>query len=246
MARARLAKQRLRSSALLVGRTAIGEADLIVHLFTEQAGLLAAVARSARRSSKRFVALEPMHLLRISVDQTPHRELGNLTEASLDRPRLGLTTSLEAMQAAGQALRWVRRAAPPAEPEPRLWGELNALLDALDAISPAAPDDVRALLGAGGLRMLAAAGWALELSQCVRCGKSCPPRSRVMVDVQAGGVVCRGCGDGRAAVAVGSRHRQALLAAVDGAGAALSDGQSARLAIGLVEAAFEAHGRGSR
>ena len=119
MARAaRLAKQRLRTRALLVGRTVIGEADLIVQLFTEEAGLLAAIARGARRGSERFAALEPMHLLQVSVDQTPHRELGTLTEATIARPRLGLTASLEAMQAAGQSLRWARRAAPPAEPEP--------------------------------------------------------------------------------------------------------------------------------
>ncbi len=245
MARAaRLATQRLRTSALLVGRTPIGEADLIVRLFTEKAGLVGAMARAARRSSKRFAALEPIHLLKVSVQVAPSRELGTLTEALLARPRLGLTASLEAMQAAGQALRWVGRAAPASEPEPQLWGELNALLDALDAISPATEDDVRALLAAGGLRMLAAAGWGLELSQCVRCSKPIPARARVMVDVHAGGVVCRGCG--AAGVAVGSRHRRALLAALEGDGAALADGQSARLALALVDAAFEAHGRGTR
>ena len=175
MARPRLSKQRLRSSALLLRRVAYGESDLVVTLFTEQTGKLAAVARGARRSSRRFPALEPMHLLRVGLELVTGRELGMLGEATLERPRLRLTASLPCMEAAGQGLRWLRQAAPARTVEPRLWIEINALLDALDAEGSARC--ARALLGAFGLRMLGAAGWGLELGQCVRCDRSCPERS---------------------------------------------------------------------
>jgi DNA repair protein RecO (recombination protein O) len=91
MAPARLSRQRLGCAALLLRRVPYGEADLVVTLFTEPLGRVAAVARSARRSSRRFPALEPMHLLRVGLELVPGRELGMLTEASLERPRLGLT-----------------------------------------------------------------------------------------------------------------------------------------------------------
>jgi DNA repair protein RecO (recombination protein O) len=233
---ARLAKERIQSDALLLRRSPSGESDDIVHLFTEAAGALGAIARGARRSNRRFAALEPMHLLRVSVELSPARELGTLTEASLARPRIGLTSSLRAMELSGRALRWIRHAAPARTPEPALWLEINQLLDSLDG--PAAAEQGSALLAAAGLRMLAAAGWALELDRCVRCGKPCPERARVLVDVNAGGVVCRGCGG--MGMALSSRTRRAMMAAQAGGP---YDGE-ADAAIALVARAFDVHGRG--
>ena len=233
---ARLAKERIVSDALLLRRSPSGDSDDIVHLFTETTGALAAIARGARRSSRRFAGLEPMHLLRVGVELSPARELGTLTEASLARPRIGLTSALSTMEQAGRALRWLRRAAPARTPEPQLWARINELLDALDA-----PDAVargQALLAAAGLRMLSAAGWALQLDRCVRCGKICPERARVLVDVHAGGVVCRGCG--ATGVPLPSRTRRAMVAAQEGGS---FDGD-ADAVIALVARAFEIHGRG--
>ncbi|MCA9618374.1 MAG: DNA repair protein RecO [Myxococcales bacterium] len=232
-----LAKQRVSGSALLLRLVPYRDADAIVHLFSEEHGALAAMARGARRSRRRFQSLEPMHGLRVSLDLAAGRELGTLIETTLERPRLHLTASLEAMEAAGQALRWVRRAAPPAIPEPGLWLELTGLLDALD--EPGAGARAREALAASGLRMLAAAGWGLELSSCVRCGKVCPARARTAIDVRAGGVVCRDCGaTGRA---VSSRTRQAMVEAAEGGP---FEGVDPGPVIELVELAFEAHGRG--
>ena len=238
MARPRLSKQRLRSSALLLRRVAYGESDLVVTLFTEQIGMLAAVARGARRSSRRFPALEPMHQLRVGLDLVPGRELGLLGEATLERPRLRLTASLSCMQAAGQGLRWLRQTAPARTAEPRLWIEVNALLDALDADGSA--HCAQALLGAFGLRMLAAAGWGLELGQCVRCERSCPERSSAFVDVRAGGVVCRRCGGG--GIVLSARQRLGMLRALGGDEAGLAEPDDAAAAIALVDRALAVHG----
>jgi len=234
MARGQLAKKRLQSDALLVRKVPYREADAIVHLFTEVAGSVSAIARGARRSSKRFAALEPMHTLRVAVDQSPGRELGTLVEASLLRPRVTLTARLAPMEAAGRALRWLRRAAPPHTPEPSLWVEINVLLDSLD--QPNVP--AQHLLAASGVRLLAAAGWALELTRCVRCDKACPQNARARVDVSAGGVVCRNCGgDGPS---VSSAERRAMVGALQGA---VFDAEP-RLVVELVERALEVHGRG--
>lgn len=239
-ARSGLAQTRVETKALLVGRHPIGEADLIVRFFTEATGMLGAVARNARRSNKRFGALEPMHLLRVRVDCSPTRDLGTLTEAALERPRIGLTTRLCSMEAAGRALRWVRRAAPTRTAEPALWSEVNDLLDRLD--EPSADDEATAegLLAASGLRMLGASGWGLELEHCVRCQKVCPERSRAVLDVAAGGIVCRACG-GRGRI-VGSSERRAMVAAMDGSAEPLATG--ATDALDVVERALEIHGRG--
>ncbi len=153
--------ERLRSDALLVRNAPFGDADALVTLFTEAKGIVSAVARSARRSARRFPALEPMHLLRVSLDERPGSDMAVLLESSIARPRLTLVGSLERLEAAGQALRWVRRAAPPHTPEPALWEEINTLLDRLDA--PEAGPSPAARVAAMGLRMLAAVGWGMDL-----------------------------------------------------------------------------------
>lgn len=236
----RLAKQRVRSSALLLRRVPYRESDVVVTLFTEQAGALSAVARAARRSKRRFAGLEPMHLLRAEFDVIPQRELATLLEVRVERPRLTLTSHLDRMSAAGQALRWVRRAAPQREAEPRLWIEINALLDALDTSSPDLM--VEALLGAAGLRLLEGAGWGLDLSRCVRCDRPCPDRARAGIDVVAGGLVCRACGGG--GVQVTARQRRCLQQALAGDETALGLGEDAAVAVSLVQKAFAAHGDG--
>ncbi|MBW2524380.1 MAG: DNA repair protein RecO [Deltaproteobacteria bacterium] len=239
MARHRVAKRRVRSGALLLRRVPYGESDLIVTLFTEQEGAVSAAARGALRSKRRFAGLESMHLLRVEVDLAPQRDIATLVEVRVDRPRVHLLGSLSRLDAAGQALRWLRRAAPARTPEPQLWLEVNALLDALD--SPATALSPGALLGAGGLRILEATGWGLDLSRCVRCDEPCPDRAKVTVDVVAGGVVCRRCGGG--AVTLSAERRARLLAALDGDERSLEDPADADVAIELVSGALAAHGQ---
>jgi DNA repair protein RecO (recombination protein O) len=235
---ARLAQTSLVTHALVVGRHPLGEADLIVRLFTESSGMLSAMARNARRSNKRFAALEPLHTLRVRVESSSVRELGTLVEAAFERPRIGITTKLVAMEAAGQALRWLKRAAPVRTPEPALWREINRLLDRLDGDIAAA--DVSACLATTGLRILAATGWAIELERCVRCNKPCPERARAIIDVAAGGIVCRHCG-GRGE-SLSSTERVELLAAMHGNDDALCGG--AARALELIERALALHGEG--
>ncbi len=229
---------------------------MIVRFFTETVGMVATVARNARRSAKRFGALEPMHLLQVEIDCSPVRELGTLTEARIERARIGLTSRLATMEAAGQALRWLRRAAPNRSAEPQLWYEVNMLLDRLDhlavaqdAVHDRAHDRVHdgsqdnetaTLLAATGLRLLSASGWGLELECCVRCRKPCPERSRSILDVAAGGIVCRDCG-GRGDV-LSAAERLAFLDSAAGTGTSLNP--FARRVIDFVEQAFEIHGRG--
>ena len=219
-----------------------GDADAIVTLFTEERGIVSAVARSALRSSKRFPSLEPMHLLRVGLDERAGAEISVLAEAEIARTRLALTADLARLEAAGHALRWVRRAAPPQTPEPALWAVINAFLDDLDAAvgldDPSPDPSPEARLGGLGLRLLAAIGWGLDLERCVRCGRPCGGSSSAFVDPVEGGLVCRACGGARLLLRDGRRAR--FLAAAQGDDAALQ-GDDPAAAIALVEATLEAH-----
>lgn len=230
--------ERVRSEALLVRKVAFGEADLVITLLTEQRGLISAVARSARRSAKRFASIEPMHLLDATFDVRPSVDLATLIEVLIERPRVHLVSDLARLEAGGRALRWVRRAAPPDTPEPAVWREVNGLLDALnrsdDEISPGAR------LAASGLRLLAAIGWGLDLGQCVRCGRPCDPSASACVDAAAGGLVCRTCGGARTVLRAERRARLCAAALGEGADQAL-DEADVTVALDLVDQALAAH-----
>jgi DNA repair protein RecO (recombination protein O) len=226
----------LRTEALLVRRVPVGEADLILTLFTEARGLVGASARGARRASKRLTALEPMHLLRVALEERPGSDLAVLAEASIARPRMHLTASLERLEAAGHALRWVRSAAPPQTPEPGLYGTINELLDALD--DPAVLRAPEAQLATAGLRMLVDVGWGLVLDRCARCGKPCAKEASSCIDAAAGGLVCRSCGGARLVLRPDLRWR--IEAAAAGDDEALRH-EDARMVLELVDATLAAH-----
>lgn len=223
--------------ALLLRRVSYGESDLVVTLFTESLGRVSALARGARRSQKRFGgSLEPMHTLLVRFDERASAELVALREASLETPRHHLVRDLDRMQAAGRALGWIRRAAPPRTPEPEAWRVLVELLDRLDderdARSP------RLHLAELGLRLLAALGWGLDLERCVRCGRPCEPGRAAMIDAARGGLICRACGGARVLCDGPTRERLASAAAGKAPGLSAED---ADIALGLVEDALRAH-----
>ena len=180
---------RIESEALVVRTVAYRESDVIVTFLTETHGKVSAIVRGGRKSSKRVGgALEPFHSVKVSIDDKGG-DLGVLREARLARARHGIVTRLEAIEAAGEALRWARHLFPARTREPEAWAVLVELLDAIDA--GAVP---RVELARGAVVLLAAVGYGLELDCCVRCGKPCPEDKPACVDAARGGLVCRSCG----------------------------------------------------
>ncbi len=86
--------------------------------------------------------------------------------------------------------------------------------------------------------MLAALGYALDLEQCVVCGRPCAPTKAACVDPVRGGLVCRSCGG--ASTILLPELRQAARALAVGQGADVTDEQAATL-LELVDRAMAAH-----
>ena len=181
---------RIESEALVVRTVELGEADVIATLVTQQAGKLSAIVRGARKGSRRVGgALEPVHTIAVLLEDRG-AELVTLKESRIVRTRAGVVGSLDALEAAGVALRWARHLFPPRTPEPEGWRILIELLDVLDA-GEASP---RAELARAGLGLLGAVGYALELARCVLCGRDCPESKAACIDPARGGLICRSCG----------------------------------------------------
>lgn len=223
--------------ALLLRRVELGEADLVLTLFTSTLGRVSALARGARRSQKRFAgALEPFFTLRVRLEERAHSELFALSEARISRARLGMLSDLNRMEVAGRALGWVRKTAPPRTPEPQSFAHLERVLDRLASSEPSLlPERELAELG---LSLLTSFGWGIDFERCVRCGKPCPEAARAAIDVASGGLVCRDCGGARIRVTAVQRAR--LSRAAQGESAQLLEDDVA-LALDLVERVFAAH-----
>ncbi|HEY3496065.1 MAG TPA: DNA repair protein RecO [Polyangiaceae bacterium] len=238
VSRARARESVRTTRALVLRRTEYGEADLVLSIFTEAFGKISALARGARKSTRRFAgSLEAMHTLELRLEERPTSELFAVREARIVAPRMGLTSSLERLEAAGRALSWVRSGAPARTPEPELWEEITTLLDRL-AARDSELDPAR-LLATSGLRILAMLGWGLDFERCVRCGKECPPGQPALIDPGKGGLVCRSCGGARQRLDAARRARLAR-AARDGDPAAL-EADDAKVALDLVERVLKAH-----
>lgn len=144
--------------------------------------------------------------------------------------RAHLVANLDAMDAAGTALRWARHLLPVRHVEPRAWETLVHLLDRLDepaAPGLVAPAGVRGLLAMAGLHLLSSVGYALELQRCVVCGRACPEGAPAFVDGPRGGLVCRACGGGGVARLLEGRLRQLAARAQLGEGEDPAEGEAA-------------------
>jgi DNA repair protein RecO (recombination protein O) len=150
------------------------------------------------------------------------------------RTRSRVATSLDALGAAGSALRWARHLFPPRTPEPAGWRVLVGLLDALEEGAPSP----RKELACAGLALLAAVGYGLEFDRCVSCGRPCPSSKAACIDAARGGLVCRACGGAHSLLS--AEEREGVLALAAGRAHEASETQ-AETALELIDLALAAH-----
>lgn len=222
------------SDALVLRMVDVGESDVVATLLTERVGKVSAIVRGSRKGSRRIGgALEPVHGVAVVLDDRA-AELATLKEARIVRLRASLVSRLEALDAAGTALRWARHLFPPRTPEPEGWRVLIELLDALDE-GNTGPSQA---LARAGLAMLTAVGYGLELEQCIGCGRRCPEGRAACLDPARGGIVCRSCGGAATVLAPAVRDAARALAAGGAGGVGESE---ARAVLGAVDRAMAVH-----
>lgn len=215
-----------RLQALVLRTLAYGDSDVIVHLLVKGRGKVAAFARGARNSQKRFGgALEPFQLAEVMLHERAGQELWTLREARVIEPHAKLREDLLRIAHAGYATELTHELTRAAEPADEL---LALLLDFLRLLSLGAATSAR--LRAFELGALACAGFTPELHACARCGAEVPP-GRVSFDPAAGGVVCGRCAEA------------ASLLLTVGARAALEQLQSGGLAAAEAPTSADGSGR---
>jgi len=183
---------RAKIRAVVLRTVDYGESDRVVTLFSEERGKLAAFARGARASRRRFGgALEPFTLLDAEVRERPGSDLLVLESVHVVRPFGAIRGDLARIACAGYACELARELVRDHEPHPDLIQLLVEYLGLLDA-GPARPAALRAFeLGA-----LRAAGLMPRLDACARCGGEIAAGEegeRLRFDPAQGGFLCRRC-----------------------------------------------------
>jgi DNA repair protein RecO (recombination protein O) len=164
-----------------------GEADRILHLYSQDHGRLSAIAKGVRRVKSRLGGrIEPFARVNLILRQG-RGELCTITGADTVHAHPALRERRASLERATQACDAVLRLLDSAEPNPPAYNLLAHELALLDASPDAA---VRAQALTFRLKLLLAAGFAPELAACASCGE----REHLgAFSAAAGGIVCPGC-----------------------------------------------------
>jgi DNA repair protein RecO (recombination protein O) len=164
-----------------------GEADRILHLYSEDHGRLGAIAKGVRRVKSRLGGrLEPFARVNLILRQG-RGDLCTVTGADTVHAHPALRERRDSLERATQACDAVLRLLDSTEPNRPAYNLLARELALLDASPEAA---VRAQALTFRLKLLLAAGFAPELAACASCGEH---EHLGAFSAAAGGVVCPGC-----------------------------------------------------
>jgi DNA repair protein RecO (recombination protein O) len=180
------------TSAILLRRTDYGDYDLILSLFSLERGKLSLIAKSAKKSSRRFPGvLELFSEIDIVGSGGRGRGLPVLQEAVLKQPFARIRTGPLQVAYASYWAELVHDWMEDGVAHPALYGLLRHVLSELDRgeVSEA----VLSILFQ--MRFLRLSGHDPNLECCVlcRCGIDRISPNRLGVDVAKGGIACPAC-----------------------------------------------------
>ena len=176
-----------KTEAVVLRSIRFGEADRVLHLYTEERGRVGAVAKGVRRVKSRFGGrLEPLSRVKLVLHEG-RGDLCTVTSADTVHAHASLRERRAAIERATDACDAVLRLFDATEPNRPAYNLLCHELALLDA------DFARATIGqalAFRIKLLLAAGFVPELAACAACGE----REHLgAFSAAAGGVVCPGC-----------------------------------------------------
>jgi DNA repair protein RecO (recombination protein O) len=233
------------TEAVVLRTFRLGEADRVLHLYTQAHGRVGAVAKGVRKTMSRFGArLEPLS----HVELVLHRgrgELETVTAAQLVRSHREAREDYYRFSVGMIGAEAMLRLFSEEEANERAFTALTRFLDLLDEAPHAADSPSLDPLGlAFQLKLLWLAGYLPHVSACAECGAEGEPL--VGYSTRAGGAVCARCAPATEALALagdGIAGIEALLARplADAAGLGLSE-RALRDVLRVITASYEFHG----
>ncbi len=191
--------------ALVLRKTKLGEADIIVNLLADDGRIVRAVAKGMRKPTSRFAGrLEPGSVVDLMLNTG--RTLEVVSDARSVELHAALRTDYERSCAASVVLDVLDKLAMEGQTEQRLFGLACATLDVLVSAEEGA---IRTVVTAFLVKAMAMHGYRPHLESCVSC--ACAAAAADRFSLEAGGVVCPQCGGaGHAAPRLSGGGRTAL------------------------------------
>jgi DNA repair protein RecO (recombination protein O) len=178
--------------AILIRRLDYGDFDLILTFLTLNEGKVTVIAKSAKRSTKRFSGLlELFYLLNIVVNSKKGKGLPVLSEASLEMPMEHIGADIRKTAYASYWAELVNEWIEAGQRQQELYGVLAFVLNELNAGS--IPEDVLSILFQ--MKFLSLSGLCPNLNQCGTCQSNVEdsPQYALQIDLAKGGLVCERC-----------------------------------------------------
>jgi DNA repair protein RecO (recombination protein O) len=173
--------------ALVLRKTKLGEADLIITLLAAGGRQIRAVAKGARNpKSKIGGRVEPYTLLDLLLHTG--RSLDVIAEASTVVSHEPLRCDFDRAMHAAVAADVLDKVTVEGQADERLYGLGLATLDALET---APIDGLMAVTLAFLVKAMAMLGYRPQLAWCVTCGREAPAWA---FSLEEGGVLCAACG----------------------------------------------------
>jgi DNA repair protein RecO (recombination protein O) len=202
------------------------ESSRVLRLATREAGVRSAIAKGARRSSRRFGGGLDLFSRGVAHLYTkPGRDLDTLAGFDDLRASIHLASDLGRFTGASAIAELTLAFSREASADTALY---DAVADALEAIASAPVDQTRAAVLAGAWRIVAELGFAPTLDECADCHAPLPVDDVVMFSHPAGGALCARCGRLARGRVLPPTARRAVRTWVAGGAVSLADSAEAR------------------
>jgi DNA repair protein RecO (recombination protein O) len=180
------------AQAVLLKRIDYGDNDLIVTLFIPNVGKLTVIAKSAKKSKKRFPGiLEHFNQLSVVYSQNRRGGLPLLKEATLHDAFINIRTDINKTAYAGYWVELIHLWLEEGHAQDTLYYLLQEVLGALDK----GEVSIQVLDIYFQMKFLKLVGLQPHLTSCCQCQiqTDCLLSDEVMVSIKDGGIVCCDC-----------------------------------------------------
>lgn len=178
-----------RERGIVLRAVAYGESDRIVTFLCEERGKLSALAKGARKSTRRFAGgLALLSVGELSYAERAGSELARLERFDAVSTWAGLFSDLGKIAHASYAAELVEALVPPRQCERAVF---RLLLDFAQSLDAGTPSVVR--LRGFELQLLLHLGLRPQLEHCTVCTKPATDGAGQRIDAERGGLVCGSC-----------------------------------------------------
>ena len=180
------------TTGVILRRLEYGDSDLILSLITRDKGKISVIAKSAKKSTKRFGGLlELFSLLDIVCTTGKGKGLAVLQEASLNTPLGSIRSDYHKTAHASYWSELMDKWLEEGHGQPELYRLLVRVLRKLDH-GELSGEQLNVLYQSQFLRL---SGLRPNLERCVRCGRQDSPKTSgdISFDLGKGGILCDVC-----------------------------------------------------